>query len=53
MLHKVKVIRLECSIIIFSQRHFIWKESSYKLQRGLIRLEIESSGAHFKSQKMI
>jgi hypothetical protein len=35
----------------FFQRHFIWKGSSYKLQRGIIRLASESSSALFKSQK--
>ena len=52
----VKTKRLQCLIIyllllIFSQGHFIWERSSWKLQRELTRMEIENSSVLYKSQK--
>ena len=37
--------------IFFFHRHFIWKGWSYKLRWGLIRMEIGSSIALFKTQE--
>ena len=36
---------------LFSQRHFIWRRWSHKLQMGLIQMRTESSGALFMSKR--